>query len=237
MKNKTKVMKNMLFGIIGAAICMGAAWLSLAYGKGNVRNGFIQSNWPKMPFLRFEISIVLYAIGVPLYYLGAKDMVKAIRMCRRRRYISDFRMAKFFDMSVHLAAIGGLFVNASYAMMAIVYKLLYTTSLMGADIISTTEGMFYYVAIPVFAYYIIAIVGTSIPYIHFVLNGRLKVSKICVFFNPLVMFAIGEGMKLTKIYHLVDFSSAMVPFGFLLMLAAGMCHVAKMPVERRRERV
>ena len=56
MKNKNRVMRNMLISMIGAAICMAATWLSSAYGEGNVRNGLIQSNWPKMPFLRFELS-------------------------------------------------------------------------------------------------------------------------------------------------------------------------------------
>lgn len=233
MKNKSKVMKNMLLGMMGAAICMAAAWLSLAYGKGNVRNGYIQSNWPKMPFLRFELSIILNAVGIPIYYLGAKEMVKAVRMSRRKGRVGDLRMAKFFDMCIHLGAIGGLFASSSYSIMAIVYKLLYTSSLMGADIISATEGMFYYVAIPVMSYTLVAVIGTSLAYMYFIVNDRLRVSKICILFNPLVMMLIGEGFRLTGIYYLVDFASAMVPFGYLLMMAAGLSHVAKLPSDRR----
>lgn len=237
MKNKNRVMRNMLISMIGAAICMAATWLSSAYGEGNVRNGLIQSNWPKMSFLRFEISLILMAVGIPIYYLGLKELVKAIRLARRKRSLSDLRMAKLFDMSAHIGIIGFMFVHAGYTMMAIVYKLLYTTNLMGADIISTTEGMFYYLAIPLLAFYIIGIGGVSLGFIYYVMQERLKVSKICIFFNPLVLFGIGELLKLSKVYYLADFASASVPFGFLLMMSAGLVHVSQLPNLRRKRRV
>ncbi|MCR5542597.1 MAG: hypothetical protein K6F55_00485 [Eubacterium sp.] len=236
MKNKNRAMRNMLIGMIGAAICMAASWLSFAYGKGNIRNGFIQSNWPKMPMIRFELSIILNAIGVPMYFLGIRDMTRAVNLCKRRGNVSDFRMAKIFDMGASLGAIGFLFVNSSYSIMAIVYKLLYVTNLMGADIIATTEGMFYYLAIPVFAYYVLSILGVSIPFIYFLIQDRMRVMKLCIFFNPLFMLGVGELLRLTKIYYLVDFSSAAVPFGYLLLMAAGMSHTAKLPTYARKRR-
>ncbi len=234
MKNKAKAMRNMLYGMFGAVLCMISLWLSSAYGKDNIRNGFIQSNWPKMPMFRFEAAIVLISLGIPLYYLGAKEMIRGVRLSRRKRNASDLRMAKLFDMSIHIGVIGFLFIDAGYIAMAIVYKLLFDTSLMGADIISTVEGMFYYFAIPVFAYFIIAVAGSSISFMYFILQDRLRVTKLCIFFNPLIMFGIGELMKLTKLYYLSDFASAIVPFGYLLMLSAGMSHVAKLPAARRR---
>lgn len=236
MKNKGKAMRNMLLGMLGAAVCMAAMWLSFAYGKDNDRNGLIMSNWPKMPMIRFELSIIFVAFGVPLYYLGAKEMVKAIRLSRRRKSINDLRMARLFDMCMHLSVIGLVFIQGVLVAIAIVYKLLFGTKLMGADIIYVVESLFYYFAIPVFAYLVFSLAGTSISFMYFIINERVKVSKICLLFNPLVMFGLGELLKLTKIYYLVDFAAAMIPFGFLLMLAAGMVHVAKMPVARRRRR-
>lgn len=224
----------MLIGMLGAAICMVGAWLSFAYGKDNIRNGFIQSYWPKMHMVRLEAAIICTAVGIPLYYLGAKEMVKALRLSRRRGNISDLRMANLFDMGMHLSVIGFLFIHCVYITMAIVYKELFATSLMGADIMSTVEGLFYYLAIPLFAYLVFSIGGTSIAYMYFIVSDRMKVSKLCFFFNPLILFLIGELLKLTKLYYLVDFASAMIPFGYMLMLSAGMVHVAKMPVRRRR---
>ena len=237
MKNKNKAMRKMLFGMLGAAICMVGAWLSFAYGKDNVRNGFIMSAWPKMHMVRLEASIICTAVGIPLYYLGAKEMVKALRLSRRRGNLSDLHMARLFDMGIHLSVIGFLFIHCIYVAMAIVYKELFSTKLMGADIMSAVEGLFYYFAIPLFAYLVFSIGGTSIAYMYFIVSDRMRVSKLCFFFNPLVMMLIGQLFKLTKLYYLVDFASAMIPFGYMLMLSAGMVHVAKMPVRRRKVRV
>ena len=236
MRNKRQIIKNMICGMIGICICMIATWLSFAYGKGNVTNGYIQSNWAKMSFLRFEASLILSSIGITLYYMGINDYIRVFKLSRRKRGARDKSMAKFFEVGAIAGVVSYLFVQLGYIMMALVYKLLYTTSLMDADIISTTEGMFYYIAIPLLAFYYISIVAISISYMYFVYIGRLKVSKICILFNPLVCLGVGELLKLTKIYYLVDFASASVLFGMLLMMAAGMVHVSKMPDERRNRR-
>ena len=139
-----------------------------------------------------------------------------------------------FDMCMHLSVIGLPLVQGVFTAIAITYKLLFNTKLMGADIISIVESLFYYFAIPVFAYLVFSLAGPSISFMYFIINDRVKVSKICILFNPLIMFGIGELLKLTKLYYLVDFAAAMIPFGYMLMLAAGMVHVAKMPAARRR---
>ena len=236
MKNKAKVMRNILIGMLGAAMCMIAAWLSMGYGEDNVTNGFIQSNWAKMPYLRFEAAIVIYAIGIPVCFIGLRYLAKVVRLSRRKRSIQDLRMAKLFEASVNIGAVGFLFVHACYIMMAIVYKLLFTTNLMGADIISTTEGMFFYMAIPVLAFYIVAIGGSSISFMYFILQERIRVSKICLLFNPLVFVIIGELLKLLKLYYISDFVAASSAFGYLMMLQTGLVHVTKLrSVSRRRE--
>ncbi len=234
MKNKNKVMRNMLIGMIGAAICMVACWLSGAYGEGNVRNGYIQSNWPKMPFMRFEISLILSGLGIALNYVGLRDYIKLFRYMRRKRGVLNRQMGSLFEVGAIAYCIAYLFIQSGYIMMALVYKLLFATNLMGADIISTTEGMFYYIAIPLFAYLIVSIVGMSVAYMHFLWNGLMRVSRICILFNPLIFFGIGELLKLTKLYYLVDFAAASVPFGMILMMAAGMVGVAKQPNPKPR---
>lgn len=236
MKNKAKVIRNILFGMLGAAMCMIAAWLSMGYGEDNVTNGFIQSNWAKMPFLRFEAAIVIYSIGIPICFVGLRYLAKVVRLSRRKRSIQDLRMAKLFEASVNIGAVGFLFVHVSYIMMAIVYKLLYTTNLMGADIISTTEGMFFYMAVPVLAFYIVAVGGSSISFMYFILQERIRVSKLCLLFNPLVFIVIGELLKLLKLSYISDFVAAASAFGYLMMLQTGLVHVTKLKsITRRRE--
>ena len=236
MRNRGRVIKNMLIGMIGICICIAATWVSSMTGKGNVVNGYIQSNWPKMSFFRFEISIIMSSIGITLYYIGISEYIKVLKITKRRRGYRENRMAKLFEVGAVAGLISYLFIQVCFIMMALVYKLLYTTSLMGADIISVTEGMFYYVAIPVIAFYVISIVAVSIPYMYFTYTGKLKIPKLFILFNPLIFLGIGELLKLTKKYYLVDFSSAAVLFGFLLMMAAGAIHVSKMPDDKRERR-
>ncbi len=235
MLNKSKVMRNMLIGMIGAAICMLACWLAMAYGKGNVRNGYIQSNWPKMSYLRFEASLILSGIGISLYYVGLKEMIKVIKTMRSRRRPISISMARLFEVGAVTTVISYMFIQAGYIMMALVYKMLFNTSLMGTDIISTVEGMFYYIAIPLLSFLVLSVAGVSIPCIYFMYCDRFKVLKVCMLFNPFILWGLGELLKLTKNYHIIDFASAAIPFGYLLMMAAGLSHVAKMPSKKKGE--
>ena len=189
-----------------------------------------------MSYFRFEISIIMSSIGITLYYVGISDFIKVLKISRRKRGYREVRMAKLFEIGAVAGLISYLFIQVCFIMMALVYKHLYTTSLMGADIISVTEGMFYYVAIPVIAFFIISVVAVSIPFIYFTSTGKLKIPKLFILFNPLVFWGIGELLKLTKKYYLVDFASAAVLFGFLFMLAAGAIHVSKMPDDKRERR-
>ena len=236
MRNRGRVIKNMLVGMIGVCICIAATWVSSLYGKGNVTNGYIQSNWPKMSFFRFELSIIMSSIGITLYYVGINDYIKVLKTTKRKRGYFDNRMTKLFEIGAVASLISYLFIQGCFIMMALTYKQLYTTSLMGADLISVTEGTFYYVAIPVFAFYIISVVAVSIPYMYYTYIGRLKIPKLFIIFNPLVFLGIGELLKLTKNHYIIDFASASVLFGFLLMMAAGTIHVSKMPDDRRERR-
>ncbi len=235
MKNKNKLMRDMLIGMVGAAICMVACWLSGAYGKGNVRNGYIQSNWPKMSYMRFEISLIVSAVGIAMNYVGLQAYIKLFRYLKRKRGAYNRQMGTLFEIGAVSYTISYLFIQSGYIMMALVYKLLFGTNLMGADIISTTEGMFFYIAIPLFAYLIISLGGMSVAYMHFVWNGKMRVSKARLLFNPLVFFGLGELLKLTKLYYLVDFAAAAIPFGVLVMMAGGLSSIAKQPAPKTNE--
>ena len=65
MKNRQKVVKNLILGMFGAALLMAAEWLIGAYGEGNSRNGLIESNWAIMPMIRFRAGLILAAVAAP----------------------------------------------------------------------------------------------------------------------------------------------------------------------------
>ncbi len=226
------MIKNLLIGMFGMGLCALGCWIAGKYGKGNVRNGYIQSNWSKMGYLQFEISLILESIGVAISYIGIKDYIKSVRMVHRKRHPYDGFMGILFEIGCVAFLVSFLFIQTGYIFMALVYKHLYETSLMGADIISTVEGSFNYIAIPLFAFLAISVGASSLAYMYFVLTGGFKVSKICILFNPLVFLGIGEVLKLTKQFYLVDAASGFIPLGFLLMMSVGSVHISSMPVKK-----
>ncbi len=232
MKNRNKMMKNLLIGMFGMGLCTLGCWIAGKYGEGNVRNGYIQSNWVKMPYLQFEIALILCAIGICLSYVGIKDYIKSVRIIHRKRHPYDGFMGMLFEIGCVAFLVSFLFIQTGYIFMALVYKHLYDTSLMGADIISTVEGSFNYIAIPLFAFLAISVGGASLAYMYFVLTGGFKVSKAAFILNPLVFLGIGELLKLTKLFYLVDAASGFIPLGFVLMMAIGAVHISTVPVRR-----
>ena len=233
MKNKAAAMRNILLAMVGLGLCMIGCWLSGSYGEGNVRNGLIQSNWVKMSYIRLEDSIIMSALGIGISYPGFRDFIKAVKLSRRKNSINDFRMVRVFEIGMASSLISYLFIFTGYTMIAIVYRQLFVTNLMGADIISVTEGMFYYIAVPLLTLLVLSVGCTSVAYMYLVYCDRIRVSSICMFFNPLVFMLIGELLKLTKLYYLSDFASGLIPMGYVVMFAAGMSHVAKMKPRRR----
>ncbi len=231
MKNKQKILRDLLIGMLGTAFLMGAEWLIFALGKGNEKNGLIQTGWAKMPMWRFEISMLLCAAGVALLAVGLHAAVQVVNASRRRGDVASIRMAKLFHLSANAALIGFLFWHAVNCMLPVIYKSLFETSLMGAEILTTVENVFYVFAIPFYVYRIVAYAGITVSVVYFVLVGRLRASKSMLLLNPGVMLAIGYGLKFLKNPQVTDFAAAFGSFGFLFMLS-GMIR----PVSRKMER-
>ena len=235
MKNAERVVKNLLIGMIGAGLYMAAEWLLFAYGEGNSHNGQIESNWAKMPLIRFRLSILITAVAAPLFLVGIKSAVKAVNTARRKRYAMDFYMAKLFEIGAYGAAISMLFNMAVSVILPVLYRELFNTRLMGAEIISTIESVFYYVSIPFYVYYWVGVVGVSIGYMYFVLIGRLLVPRITIFNTPGFFVVLEVSLRGLENAIVDDIFAASDGIGFLLMFGMILSFVTKIP-RRSRER-
>ena len=127
MKNRQKVVKNLILGMFGAALLMAAEWLIGAYGEGNSRNGLIESNWAIMPMIRFRAGLILAAVAAPFFLTGIKDSVIAVNIARRKRYTTDFYMAMLYEVSAYCAALSLLFIMGVRIILPVLYKTLFTT--------------------------------------------------------------------------------------------------------------
>ncbi len=236
MKNRQKVVKNLILGMFGTALLMAAEWLIGAYGEGNSRNGLIESNWAIMPMIRFRAGLILAAVAAPFFLTGIKDSVRAVNIARRKRYTTDFYMAMLYEVSAYCAALSLLFIMGVRIILPVLYKTLFTTRLMGAEIISTIENVFYYVSIPFYVFYWLAIAGVSLGFMYFVFIGRMLVPRMLLFVNPLTFVILKLALGVLDNAIIDDFLAAAEGFGFMLMFSIILTFVTKIPVRRRKRR-
>jgi len=105
-----------LLGMFGGILCAVGDILFDLKGNDSQKLGkykFIESNWDKMPLWRFKTSILLAAVGVPLYVLGFISM--AIQ-------ISDKAVSVAFGVISCLGALGGIMIHTLCCITPILYK-------------------------------------------------------------------------------------------------------------------
>jgi len=234
MKNAEKVVKNLITGMLGTGLYMAASWLLFAYGEGNSHNGQIESNWAKMPLIRFRLAILITAVAAPLFLVGVKGAVRAISVAKRKKYPVDFYMAKLFEIGAYGAAISMLFNMAVSVILPVLYRELFNTRLMGAEIISTIESVFYYVSIPFYVYYWVGIVGVSLGFMYFTMIGRLLIPRVAIINTPLFFVLLELGLRNLGNSMVDDIFAASDGIGFLLMFGLLISFVAKVPRRSRR---
>lgn len=219
--------------MIGAGLLMISDWLVGALGEGNTKNGLIESNWFTMEAWRFEIALLLAAIGVCLFYYGMKAMVTVVSASAKKADYREYAMTKMFSFGSVVAVVSTLFIQLVKIIVPIIYKELYETSLMGADIIFIVERVFHYMAIPYYALFIMAVVFVSIPFVYFIWIGRLRISALFYLLNPLVMYGLSYVFKMIKMVQIADFGVALVSLGYVLLFVGGALQLSY--IVRRRE--
>ena len=236
MKNIQKVFKKLIFGMIGIGLWMAAEWMVGSYGEGNNHNGLIESNWATMPVIKFRLAMIIASVAAIFFIAGVNSAVSAINKARRKRYVMDFYMARIFELGAYAAAVSMMFNMAVRVILPLLYKELFNTRLMGAEIISTIEGVFYYVSVPFYVYYWVGIVGVSIGFAYFVLIGRLLVPRITFFNNPLFFVILKISLGTLEKAFIDDFLAAADGMGFLFMFGLIISFVTKIPAREQERR-
>ncbi len=234
MKNKHGVMHNLVMGMSGAALLMVSDWLMGATGSGNQSNGVVQSNWAKAAAWRYEASFLVAAVAVFFLYIGMKEAIRVMKLSRKRRDPWSSRMTQVFELGGTAAIVSTLFLHAKGCILPILYKKLYSTSLMGADMLAVVDEVFFYIAIPFYVLTVMVIVCTSVPYIYQILQNRIRVPRWYVLLNPMVFWVVGWIFRLFGVSVISDFTACMTSFGIMMMLWGILQHVARLP-EKGRE--
>ena len=196
-----------IFGIIGGLLCAFADILFDLKGKNNIKSGparIIDSNWKIMSEWRFNVSIFVAAIGVPLYLLSFLGMSNQLAQ-------SNKTVAMVFLVFSFVGASGGLFIHASVCLLPIISKSL-TKNGVNEDIIESVINKIYTaVKIPLFVMFFCLVVATSAVLIYAIIRKYLNVPLIFVIFNPLGLILTGWLFRLINKKIFSDLPGIIMP--------------------------
>jgi len=196
-----------IFGIIGGFFCAFADILLDLKGKNNIKSGpakIFDSNWQIMSELRFNASILVAAIGVPLYFFGFLGMANQLAQ-------SNKNVAMAFLVFSVVGASGGLFIHASVCLIPIISKAL-TKNEVNKDIIEGVIGKIYNaVKIPLFVMFFSLVIANSAVLIYAIIRKYNNVPFVFVIINPIGLILIGWLFRLINKKIFSDLPGIIMP--------------------------
>lgn len=211
--------RNLRLGILGMILCMIADWLLDVMPAGNVSDMVVESSWVDMSMWRFEVSILLAAAVIPLFWLGIREMKELLRTdCRTA---GDRRMSRLFDVGAMAGVMGFLFIHIMCCLMPVIFKCAYAAGMDFTAASALTNQIGLYVYAPFFAYYLVADLSVSIAWVYFVLKGRLGLSKWAALCCPVATLVLGG------LFHLLpwpvgEIGAAFETMGYVLLMGMGL---------------
>jgi len=209
-----------IFGIIGGLLCAFADILFDLKGKNNVKSSpvrIIDSNWQIMSEWRFNVSILVAAIGVPLYSFSFLGMANQLAQ-------SNKTVAMAFLVFSVVGASGGLFIHTSICLLPIISKTL-TKNGVNKDIVENVIVRIYNtVKIPLSIMFFSLVIATSAVLIYAIFRSYLNVPFIFVFLNPLGLILTGWVFRLINKKIFSDLPGIIMPsvgiamIGFMTVL-------------------
>jgi len=192
---------------MGGLLCAFGDILLDLKGKNNVKSGparIIDSNWQIMSEWRFSVSILVAAIGVPLYLFSFLGMANQLAQ-------SNKTVAMAFLVFSVVGASGGLFIHASVCFLPIISKTL-TKNGINKDIVENVIAKIYKaVKIPLFVMFFSLVIATSAILIYAIIRSYLNVPSVFVILNPLGLTLIGWLFRLMNKKIFCDLPGIIMP--------------------------
>jgi len=198
---------NLLFGMLGMAggiLCAIGDMLFDLKGNNSIKLGkykFIESNWNDMPTWRFRSSILLAAVGVPLYVLGFVSMA---------RQISSEPFAIAFGVTSCVGALGGIMIHTMCCINPILYKKL-KKHLSFEEIEESLNAIYDAIKIPFVIYYICLVIIPSILLEYIIIRGYLQLPIWCALLTSIPLMIIGIVLRLIKKEWFNDLPGIIMP--------------------------
>lgn len=178
-------------GFAGGLLCAVADIFFDLKGKGNRKLGkakLMDSNWDNMSRWRFNLSILLASVGVPLYYMGFLGMTNTL-------IAVDQTLGRAFFLFATIGSCGGLFIHVTICLVPVIMKTL-------GDSVDfemkdrLTNQIFRAIKVPFVAMFCCLVVFTSAILIYAIAAGVIVLPFYFVFLTPLALLLIGWVFRL-----------------------------------------
>ncbi len=230
--------RNLLLGLIAAALMMIADLLWQARGAGAVNTtlgAFADKAWLGMSTWRFVVSDLLVAAAVPLYYIGFTEMFCVIRDHARDK--TDKLLTKLFRIGMLAGTMAFIFIHALCLNMPLIMQGIapYMSVEKAAEI--TNSIMMLNIA-PMVLYFLAADGVLTVVMFMLILRKTLPVNRLALLCNPVCAAVIGTVLGQLP-WPLSQISYMGEACGHLLIMIVGLIVVAKdekqMPKLRRKK--
>lgn len=189
-----------ILGLLGGVLCAIADILFDLKGKDNNKLGklgLIDSKWLVMSEWRFQWSILVVMVGVPLYSLGMYSL----------SYQIGDTIGSLLAIVTLIGGTGGFFIHAFLCLMPIIFKAIPDKEL-GVTVI---DKLFDTIKVPFYLLYLILTLGSTVLVNIAIVNGTLDVPMVCVLLNPIVFLIIGVSLRKIKYDWFCDLPGIVMP--------------------------
>lgn len=236
MLKKRKI--KLLLGAAAAALFMIADVLWQARGADAVNTTlgvFADKAWLNMSTWRFVASNILYAVSVPLYYIGFTEMYHIIR--ERARDKVDMRLAKLFRVGMLAGTMAFMFIHTLCLNMPLIMKAI-APHMPVEDAAKITNDVMMLNIVPMIGYYLAADGVLTIAMFALVWRRTLPLNRFALLCNPICASVIGNVLAMLP-WPMSQISYAGEACGHLLIMVAGWIIVMKdekkMPKRRTKK--
>ena len=214
MKNDRK--KHLAIGIFAMGICMIADWLLDMKDSGNVTKDFVESNWVNMSMWRFEVSLLIGAVVVPLYWVSAKEMLIMFDEGCKKQQKMDRLMEKIFRIGVLSAAFSWVFIHIECCMLPIMFKCMKSSMVSTAVATEIVNNTAMYIMIPFSIYFLLADGCISIGWIYMAWNKKIGIKRWQIICCPLFTLILSAILDMVPVLNQI--TGAFETMGHFLML-------------------
>ncbi len=219
---REKQKSAMIAGMISMAIFMAGDWFLDVKGSGNEEIGiFVNSNWTTMSMWRFEVSILLAALAMPLYWIALRGLRCLVaETCTEDTQGHAGVMNRVFQVSSAAGAISVLFIHIMCCLMPVIFKTGYGLGMTFEQAAELTNQVGMYILVPFMVYYLVADIGMSVIIVYLIFTGRFALPKWMAVFQPVGgLLLSGIFMKIPFVWC-NDLAVAFESMGHLLMFLA-----------------